>query len=173
MREDRPKPRTEHEKELLQYLFDVREVRLKNHHRSGGNFKYAGFEDYLIQHGTFFTPKHLPPTVRPMMVSQCYENAFRVASRSKAFHYVEGVALSLIPVDHAFCVNAEGDVVDPTWASGRTELGLAYIGVELDLTEVKASRRVGTLSLSGDYRRGWPVLQGKEVRAKDAWFSRG
>src|SRR6185369_9939105 len=113
MSESRPVPRNKSEEELLDYLLKMRELRLTM--RRPQEFKYVGFEDFLIQHGTFFEPSDLPASIRPMMISQCFENCFRVASRTKAFHYCEGYAVGLLPIHHAFLIDRDGRCYDPTW----------------------------------------------------------
>lgn len=159
----------DYEGQLVSYLSQVRAARAGM--GMSAEFKYAGFEDFLLKHGSFFTPKTtLPDGVRPMGLSQCFENAYRVATRTKAFHYVEGYALGVIPIHHAWLVDREGNVIDPTWVN--IGVGKAYIGVEFNLAEVKKSRRVGILALSDDYRRDFPVLKGLPVFAEDAWHLR-
>lgn len=166
---DALEPRTKEEASLLEYLKAIRDCRMTM--RKPADFKYYGAEDFLLQHGTFFTPANLPLTIRPMPIQQCFTNALRVASRTQAYHYVEGFATGVIPVHHAWLIDKDGNVADPTWASLRSGLGCAYIGVEFDLKETKATLRAGC-SLLEDYRRDYPVLQGSDAFAKDAWFPR-
>lgn len=162
-------PRNDAERDLLSYLEGVRDLRAR--HGKPPEFQYFGVEDYLLQHGSFFVPKPLPPTIRPMPLQQCFTNSLRVALRTKAYHYVEGYALGLIPIHHAWLIDKDGNVADPTWASGNTTLGTAYFGVEFDVSAVRLAHRVGC-SVLEDYRRDFPVLQGDDVIHKDAWFRR-
>jgi hypothetical protein len=163
-------PQTDADKELIAYLTDVRTLRER--HRRPSTYQYVCVEDFLLKHGTLFTPCGLPAALRPMRMQQCFENAYRVARRTKAFHYVEGVALGLIPMDHAWVIDQDGNAYDPTWASTATGLASAYIGVELNLDEVQLSRRGGCSSLLTDWKRDFIALQGVDVFAKDRWFAR-
>lgn len=135
-------------------------------------FHYSSVEDYLLKHGHFFTPSGLPEGIRPMRLQQCFENAWRVAQRTKAFHYVEGIAWGVIPCAHGWIVDRDGNAYDPTWAHARVGLGSSYFGVELNLDEVRLSRRSGNMSLLDNWQRDYPALQGMDVIAKDAWFKR-
>ena len=158
------------DRELYEFLVTFREARETS--KRPPIFAYSCLEDWLLKHGTFFTPKNLPSTVRPMGLQQCYENAWRVAQRTKAYHYVEGFAIGMIPVLHAWLIDRDGNVIDPTWASRTAGIGSAYMGVELNLEEVRRSRRAGCYCLTMDYKRDYPVQQGVDVFAKDAWFRR-
>jgi hypothetical protein len=150
-------------------------ARARSRGRRWDKLVFACVEEYLVRYGVFMTPALLPLGVRPMPLSQCYENAFRLASRTKAFHYVEGIALGIMPLHHAWCVDQDGNVIDPTWAirdQGDKPYGQAYFGVELSLDEVRRSRRGGRLTVLFDWVRDYPALQDADVRAKDSWFKR-
>lgn len=67
--------------------------------------------------------KYYPQGIR----KQCYKNAANLAISDKSLTYVEGWAFSgLIPVEHAWCVDARGNVVDTTWGY---EPDTQYLGV--------------------------------------------
>jgi len=72
----------------------------------------------------------------PMPRKQCFKNAFALASSNPGgLAYVEGLALtSGIPLHHAWCVDRDGNVSDPTWP----DLGQAYFGVALDIDAMRA-----------------------------------
>ena len=165
-----PEPRTPADEQLLEYLRQIRAIRETM--RKPSEFVYSCVEDFLLKHGTFFQIDGLPATIRPMRLGECYENAWRVSNRSKAYHYVEGVALGVIPLSHAWLVDRDGHAYDPTWAGLDSGPGTSYFGVELNLDEVRLSRRHGSKSLLEDFRRDFPALTGAEVVAKDAWFHR-
>lgn len=61
---------------------------------------------------------------------ECYRNAFELADYRADLTYCEGFAcpVGLIPVHHAWCVDADGRVLDPTWSDKSSD----YFGVALD-----------------------------------------
>ncbi|MEV6313583.1 hypothetical protein AB0M10_33980 [Streptomyces sp. NPDC051840] len=92
---------------------------------------YGSLAELLLERGRLFTPAELPATVRRLPAQQCYANAFALASYREGLVYAEGYAVceiggDLLHFQHAWCVAADGVVVDPTWESpGEAYLGLA------------------------------------------------
>ena len=76
---------------------------------------------------------------------QCYRNSMLLVAKHSELTYVEGYAFSgTVPicVTHAWCVNADGVVVDPTW-SMRNGLQIdfsqaSYYGVPMRMSFVEA-----------------------------------
>lgn len=66
------------------------------------------------------------------MQHACYRNAFDLAlAHPGELTYCEGRALScaLVPVEHAWCVTPDGQVVDTTWHGDEQD----YVGVRFDV----------------------------------------
>jgi hypothetical protein len=40
--------------------------------------------------------------------------------------YVEGYAFSSIPINHAWLITSDGQVVDPTWEEGSSYFGISF-----------------------------------------------
>lgn len=95
-------------------------------HRGEG---YSSIEDFILREGKpyleFLEDQEKRYMTRPM--KHCFHNAFVAASRSRGnLHYVEGFAYgSVIPVLHAWNIDAEDRIVDTTWR-GLPEPGKAY-----------------------------------------------
>jgi hypothetical protein len=126
--------------------------------------RYTGIADYVLSEGEFFDV--LESTDRPMAVpSFCYANAYRFARRSNGtLQYAEGYALAEIGTMHfhAWCVDTEGRVVDPTWHGGpKSASGRAYLGRLFDLADVAKARRgpKKSASIINDWRRGFPLFK--------------
>lgn len=101
-----------------------------------------------------------PPWVGKM--GECYRNAWMLA-QLKDLHYCEGYAVSgmlKLPLEHAWCVDDEGKVYDPTWLSGSDYFGVAFEDEVVSVVQVKAQH----YGLLGNlWRTPWPAA---EVRAK-------
>ena len=81
---------------------------------------------FVIAHGRAFVAAALPAPMERMEVGQCYANAQALAFAHPELTYVEGVAAGLTVRDHAWCVTADGVVIDPTW---RDPESCAYFGI--------------------------------------------
>jgi hypothetical protein len=88
--------------------------------------------DFYLLLGQSRPARPLPAGVPQGVAKQCYKNAGVLAleSAGAAYTYCEGYALrkGLIPVHHAWCLDAQGHVVDPTWPfeEGNEYLGVAF-----------------------------------------------
>jgi hypothetical protein len=82
------------------------------------------FYSLLLQFGISCTPKELPNDVQLGTERECFRNASLLALESD-YIYVEGYAFNLIATHHAWCIDKQGNVVDPTWG----EIGKEYLGI--------------------------------------------
>jgi hypothetical protein len=96
----------------------------------------------LLAHGVWMAPMTLPMEYKPMPLGLCFQNAQRLAKR-RGLRYCEGMATarlcsgSLFPCEHGWCLDAEGQVIDPTWASvDHGQQPAAYLGIEIPLAEI-------------------------------------
>ena len=82
----------------------------------GGPF--GKFYDVLLKKGSWYeTHGDWTGGFPQMKTKECFSNALNLALK-KDMLYCEGVALSSdlgIPMNHAWCVDAGSEVVDPTW----------------------------------------------------------
>jgi hypothetical protein len=86
-----------------------------------------GYPRMLLALGHSFTAQALPPTVERGTVGQCFANAGLLAVDNPELTYVEGLAdCGFLPTAHAWCVDREGRVIDPTWRDCATA---AYFGI--------------------------------------------
>jgi hypothetical protein len=75
------------------------------------------------------------------------------------FTYCEGYAISVIPVAHAWCLDGQGNVVDPTW-SGRLPCS-DYFGLAFQTRflrhQILENKYWGLIDA---WRNDWPLLTG-------------
>lgn len=92
---------------------------------------HQSIEALVLAHGRAWTPQRRPAAYRKRAFRQCFRNAFELAQDHPELTYVEGYAdAGIIPVEHAWCVDRVGRVVDPTWRAAKTAES-AYFGVAL------------------------------------------
>lgn len=87
---------------------------------------YAGPTDVVLQHGRAWEPFSALQFERGER-QQCFANAQRLALLHSDLTYVEGYAMSVIPLHHGWCVDRDGRVVDTTWDALPRE----YFGVPI------------------------------------------
>jgi hypothetical protein len=82
------------------------------------------------RHGQFYTPQPLPKKYKMGKIKECYSNAYRL-SQKHGLQYVEGLAFPdfmNIPIEHAWCVDSDGNVIDNTWKIP----GTVYYGIPFE-----------------------------------------
>ena len=88
-------------------------------------FMLENGRDYEYGPASFAGPRGEP--------KQCFMNATHLALNDPALTYVEGKVGLIIPIDHAWCIDADGMVVDPTLApavaDGSFDRVSGYFGV--------------------------------------------
>lgn len=115
---------------------------------------YSSIEAFVLERGQSWTHVAMPKGIYLGAEKECFSNAYQMAD-GRGLRYVEGYALRVIPVHHAWCVDASGTVVDPTWKYG----GVAYFGMEFDLPTVRAARTDHNVSVLADWPHGFPLLR--------------
>ncbi len=94
---------------------------------------YEGYEDLVLKTGEFMTATSpLPDDVQRGEKKNCFANAWNLAIE-RDWVYVEGWAESVIPMHHAWVLDDEVRIVDPTW---DYEDGRAYWGIAFDVSYV-------------------------------------
>lgn len=72
------------------------------------------FHGLLLQHGRSFSITPMTFELPRMAIKQCYVNATRLAMDNDSLTYVEGIVCATIPIEHAWCTDSTGNVIDPT-----------------------------------------------------------
>ncbi|GGL55306.1 hypothetical protein [Planomonospora parontospora] len=101
------------------------------HAAARAGWRHVSFPALLLEHGRLFIPAPRPAHLIPDAPGSCFAAATRLAETHETLIYVEGMALTgsePLGFDHAWCVDADGRVVDSTLPDGY---GRAYVGVPL------------------------------------------
>jgi hypothetical protein len=89
-----------------------------------------GYYQLVRQNGRLWEAQALPAEYKRMTVKECFSNAMHLALDDPDLTYVEGYAQSpMIPTNHAWVVDRDGYVIDPTWDSPETN---GYFGIAFD-----------------------------------------
>jgi len=130
-------PETEHEKELLDDLHFRLRFAKDSAKQSQNKLPMLREIEFLLQNGRFYSPRPLPKDLKPGKRHGCYSASQLHAANAAEVTYVEGYGLLSIVHPHAWCIDAEGQVIDRTWTGQKGRpIGQAYFGVPLDRTYV-------------------------------------
>lgn len=87
----------------------------------------GGYGAFLARHSRFWPATPLPEAFARGTPRECFRNAGSLAMAYPELTYVEGMALhTILPTAHAWCVDRDGRVIDPTWDYSPTS---AYLGI--------------------------------------------
>ena len=68
-------------------------------------------------------------------IKRCFDNCYKAVYKEENLKYMEGYTMSLIPIEHAFLINENNEVIDPTLSintSGHSDrYGSEYYGIEI------------------------------------------
>ena len=145
-----------------EWLKFAAQVGRANSKRAGTFFPYSSYADFILRHGRPYEWHPFPQRLARGVPRACYRNAARLALRSARYIYVEGcaVAPSLgISIDHAWCIDQTGHVVDPTWQDGRDYYGVAFRTDYLRRV-VRANRQYGLIH---NVKMDFPLLTGEDT----------
>jgi hypothetical protein len=123
-----------------------------------GYYSPAGM---VLDRGRFMKVSRTPPPWCGAL-KECFQNAQTLATTYPDLRYAEGWAFfgTPLPVLHAWCLDARGLVVDPTWACSSREATRRYFGIVID-TDYMLKRIMKTQvhhSMVDDFEHGYMLL---------------
>ena len=106
-------------------------------------------EEFILRKGTLFKNPGNPEWVPMMEMKQCFRNAALLAYQRPGLKYAEGYIFRYMPILHGWCVDDEGNVIDPTIHDYDGD----YLGVSFTLDEYfLETKKTNTASvLNTDY----------------------
>jgi hypothetical protein len=130
---------------------------------------YSGAEDFVIQNGAQFDVDYEILNKYPMgEEKQCYKNAFELTLFQDDLIYVEGFACTVIPTMHAWVVDKNGNVYDPTWRLNTREkkyYPIGYYGVMFSLRQCwKVMEKSGQYGMLDAWKADWPLFRQQFIK---------
>lgn len=120
---------------------------------------------FLRRHGQFFNPQPLPKGIGRGTIKHCYGNAYRMLTRHGrrlGLSYAEGYATTTTSNLHlhAWAIDKQGKVYDPTWKVGSAYFGVA-LRTEFVMREIKKRETSGDLYFGflDDWERDFPLIK--------------
>lgn len=114
---------------------------------------YDSPEDFLLQHGEWFEPRALPSGIKRGAPKCCYANAM-IVGRLLGLKYVEGYAMGVIPLEHAWCIDDRNRIYEVTWQKP----GAAYLGVPFSVERADDATWNGDASVLSDPRKEFSIF---------------
>lgn len=129
--------------------------------RNNKEFTYSCFEEFVLKNGREFS-NHQKKKIKRGKMKECFRNAFHYACDFDLI-YVEGFATFsglALPVLHAWCVDKEGNVFDPTWKEGDEYYGVPF---EMDYVRKTILQRK-KFGIIDNYEQGFPLLKSEDLK---------
>lgn len=82
-------------------------------------------ESFVLRHGQPFSAGVRPSYIKQRPQKECFKNSLELALET-GLTYVEGYTFRIIPILHAWCIDEDGTVLDPTL---RDQEQLEYFGI--------------------------------------------
>jgi len=137
------------------YLEAMVKIRARCGNKNNSELVYTCPEAFVLKHGIKY--ELLLGKCERGQMKECYSNATKLAISDSNLTYVEGFASGIIPVMHAWCINEEGQVLDPTWPDGTEYFGVPFQTDYLCKT-IDEREYYGLLD---NYQMNYPLLTGK------------
>ncbi|MEW5860063.1 MAG: hypothetical protein AB1861_22190 [Cyanobacteriota bacterium] len=127
------------------------------------DFKYKSTQRIVLDYGSYF-PRKIKSPFRGKRKA-CFENCFRRMLEYPNLIYCEGFSVgesANILIPHAWLVDEQGRLIDPTWTSREVESS-TYFGIAFDcefVMEVAANAKYyGVLDLENERANNYPIMR--------------
>ena len=116
-------------------------------------WSFACCEDFVLQNGIWCNITDETFEGKRKKSKECFKNAFQLVQKNfEDLVYVEGYANSVIPTLHAWAIDKEGNVIDPTWRSSH-----GYFGVPFKFDYVaRTLHERGLFGIIDNMQMSWP-----------------
>ena len=126
---------------------------------------YITLEEFVLKNGQEYT-KRKKVVTESGNKKECFKNAYDLA-QEKGLTYVEGYATTetetLLELSlHAWCIDSQGTVYDPTWAEADEYFGVAF-DMDYVTQTIYHSKHYGVID---NPEGGFPLLTGEHKMFK-------
>ena len=133
--------------------------------------RYTSEADFILKNGRAFEKSPSSDRVRMGRPRECFRNAANLALRKPDLYtYVEGYAVNkwvpIRPAAHAWCIDPQSFVIDPTWDEGTEYFGVVFRHDYLRRI-LKGKRDYGLIA---NHEMDYPLVTG-EHRVDEALIS--
>lgn len=145
----------ENEQTVEQFLKTTSEFCKANNRRIGD---YCSLYEWVLRNGAQMDCTHRDFGFPRMTQKECFRNATIMAmDQQGVLIYCEGYASAgIIPMMHAWCINKNGNVIDPTWMDRGTD----YFGVAIRTSYLsRCMRRQSHYGLLDNPHDKFPLLR--------------
>jgi hypothetical protein len=148
-------------RQLAEYLTWTHDQKIRHGTMLPGKYHYKTIEQVVLQCGFVFDKIDNSWPVKKGKMKACYLNSFKMVEDDPSLIYCEGFATShgalkgSFPVMHAWTIDQNGVVLDPTWSDGQTYLGVPFDWEFLIQSVVSYNQ----ISLLDNPDNAWPVMQ--------------
>jgi len=129
------------------------------HSTRGTDQKYNYFLK-LIRDGKFYGAQPLPKKYAYGEMKQCFANSYNLAINHDDLTYCEGIAIGIIPVHHAWVINAKDRVIDVTWRTRENDGAYKHNPGEMAYLGLKFTREDLQVNLVRHHQYGGLLMPG-------------
>ena len=144
--------------DITEYMEGVVKLQKNNYRKS--NIPYVSTDDFVLQNGQIHIPQKFDFTKFegiPSTPRECFRNAWYLAE-SYDLIYVEGMAHGVFPTLHAWCIDSNLNVYDPTWKNPEESM---YYGVRFNDEYInKKMLETGFFGVIDNTIQNYPLLTG-------------
>jgi len=133
---------------------------------SSRKYEYMSGSEFILKNGVQCIPRAYNVDEFkgvPRIKRECYRNAYYLAWYTGLI-YVEGIGINIIGTEHAWCIDSDFNVYDPTWDNPEKH---SYYGVPFDLDYVeKIMHETEVYGVLQNWTQRFPLFTGEHTDFK-------
>jgi hypothetical protein len=127
------------------------------------DWPFSSVAEFVLKYGIEYDLAPLPDEIKKGTIKECFRNAYLACIRDPSLQYVEGYAMNIIPIHHAW-VTLNGKALEVTWDSYYKNTSPLYFGVPFKTDYVdRVIAETGTYGVLDQWRVDFPLLAGRHT----------